>query len=168
MIKYIFTVVFVVFLTGCGYKPVSYYTDKTLSDEVSITVKMNYLMPENVVIVHDAIHEAVLLRLGKKIVKQGKSDTHINLSINSVTFTPLLYDKYGYVTQQQAKVKLVAEVIRKDKKNSKINIFGTHDFSINTDLGSLMSERDRYDAIKKASLKALDNFLAKLVILDSK
>jgi len=94
------------FFGGCGYKPSSYYAKQTFGDGVFVSVTMLRSDPENTVIIKDAINEAVITKFKSKIVSEDKAETKLNVRVDAAAFSPIQYDKNGYVTLYRATVTL--------------------------------------------------------------
>ena len=84
------------------------------------------------------------------------------VKLNNISFVPIQYDKNGYVLAYKSYVTL--ETTYYDKKAHKrvITTKGDYDFSIKSN--SVISDTKRFEAIKFASSKAIDEFISKVSI----
>lgn len=96
------------------------------------------------------------------------ADSELFVSIGSTSFSPILYNSRGYVTSYKAKVSLSIKYIIKDGKSESFSTSGEYDFPIaeNVDgtTNSVISDSKRFEAIKLASLDALNEFVSKISI----
>lgn len=72
--------------------------------------------PRNSVLIKDAVNEAVVSRFGAKLVSKEKADTVLKISIGSISFSPIVYDKYGYVISYKTTVVLAMQYEDENKK----------------------------------------------------
>lgn len=154
--------VVLLWLGGCGYKPSSYYAKEALGDTIYTEVSISRQDPRNSVLINDAINEAIVSRFGAKLSTKERADTILKVRIDSLSFSPTIYDKYGYVNAYKTSVVLSFTYEAKDKKVEKLTASGEYDFFIATN--SIISDTNRYEAIKAASSEALDEFISKIAI----
>jgi len=147
--------VFILILfSACGYKPTSIYTKDVLGDKIYAEVVISLEDPENSVLIKDAVNEAIVSQLRSKIVSEDEADTKFYITLNSVSFVPIQYDKNGYVIAYKTYVGIKTKYIDREKKSHDIYTKGDYDFPIES--SSLISDTKRFEAIKFASQKALD------------
>lgn len=158
----IFVLAITLFLIGCGYKPTSYFAKEVLGDKIYAQIDISRTDPKNSVIIKDAINEAIITRFGARLSTKEAADTKIYLSLSSVTFTPILYDINGYVISYKAKVTLKMRYIDKEKESGIIMTEGEYDFPI--EANSVISDTKRFEAIRYASLDAINEFVSKVSI----
>ena len=109
-------------------------------------------------------------RLPSKILFSVSSPSNLNSnvivffvpSISSISFSPTVYDKYGYVIAYKATVNLLTKYEGVDKKPEQFTTSGEYDFSIAAN--SVISDTSRYEAIKYAASDALDEFVSRIAI----
>lgn len=160
----------VLFLVGCGYKPIAKLTQDMLGDFVYVDVIMSKVDPQNTVAIKDSISQGVIQKLHKTIATKDNSDSAIIASISSLDFVPVLYDDYGFVTAYKANLTMSYKVKLKDGTIKNFNTTGEYDFSVTNSLknerytNTIISDKDRYEAIKNASEEAFDDFISKLAI----
>ncbi|MDD3342277.1 MAG: LPS assembly lipoprotein LptE [Sulfurospirillaceae bacterium] len=152
----------VLLLSGCGYKPTTHYAREILGQKIYAEVIISRKDPRNSVLIKDAVNEAIVSRFGAKITSQEEADTVLNVSIEAVNFSPTVYDQYGYVIAYKAIVSLVIFYENKNGKKVKTTTMGEYDFSI--EANSVISDSSRFNAIKYASLDAIDEFISKIAI----
>jgi hypothetical protein len=160
----IFTFTITLFIIACGYKPSSYYAKKEMEGNVFVKLNVSLEDPKNSVLVKDAILKLLIQKLDSKLVdKESNADVIMNVTINSVNIQTLQYDASGYNKLYRVFVVLKVDYLRKDdgiRKSFKVD--GEYDFSV--DDGTTITETKRFDAISKASDKALDEVLSKIAV----
>lgn len=159
-----------IFLIGCGYIPSSKIASKILGDNVFVDVEMSPVDPKNTVAIKDAIRLGIVSRLNENLVPRDRADTILIAKIRSLTFTKLSYDKYGYVTSYRANLSVLYTLKLKDGKTITQIGNGDHDFRVSRlaknvkDVNSIISDKDRYDAIENASKQAFNEFISAISI----
>lgn len=149
-------------LSGCGYKPTARYAKEILGQKIYAEVTISRQDPRNSVLIKDAVNEAVVSRFGAKLTAKELADTTLHISISSISFSPTVYDKYGYVIAYKTTVTLLTKYQGVDKKPEQFTTSGEYDFSIAAN--SVISDSSRFDAIKYASSDAIDEFVSKIAI----
>lgn len=153
---------FAIVISGCGYKPSSYYAKQALGDRLYAEVTISRQDPRNSVLIKDAVNEAIVSRFGGKLVTKEQADSVLHVKIQSISFSPTVYDTYGYVIAYKASVVLAMEYENANKKIEKLTATGEYDFSI--EANSVISDNSRFDAIRYAANDALDEFVSKIAI----
>jgi len=151
-----------VFISGCGYKPSSYYAKQALGDKLYAEVTISRQDPRNSVLIKDAVNEAIVGRFGGKLVAKEQADSVLHVKIQSLSFSPTVYDTYGYVIAYKATVVLAMQYEDATKKVEKLTATGEYDFSI--EANSVISDTNRFEAIRYAASDALDEFVSKIAI----
>ena len=146
-------------LLGCGYRPSSHFTPKTIGQKVYTEVDISLSDPENAVLLKDALHKALYSRLKSRVTTKREADSMIKVTYQSLRFIPLQYDKNGYVVYYQANISLRFQFIKGDKKEERV-IIGRYEFPIRP--SAIISTSLRFQAIEKGSLRALDEFISYL------
>jgi len=146
-------------LSACGYKPSAKYSREVVGEKISTSVVISAEDPENTVIIKDAVDSAIIEVLHASITSRNDSDTHLTLSISSPTYTPIQYDSHGYVIAYRATVKLAIDR-ETDGFKRKYTTIGTYDFSVLPN--AVLTDQERFDAIKFSSTKAISAFIAKV------
>ncbi len=150
-------------ITGCGYKPSSYYTKQILGDKIYAEVYIDINDPENSILIKDAVNEAIISRFRSSIVdKKDLANTIFYVKFKSKSFIPVAYDKDGYVVAYKTKVLLNITYIDKTGKKDSFDVSGTYDFPI--EANSVISDTKRFEAIKFASYKAISEFISKISV----
>lgn len=164
--SFIVSVLVLFLFTACGYKPSSVYAKKEIYGKVFVELNVNIEDPKNSVLIKDAMVELLVHRLGSKLVnKKELADTIVNVKLNSVGLSTLQYDDSGYIKLYKARANI--NVDYKNKENArKFNVSGTYDFSIED--GGTISDSKRFEAIKAASNKAMDEVISKIAVLSFK
>jgi hypothetical protein len=153
---FIFHLPFLMLMTGCGYKPSSEYARAVVGEKVSAQVLISMEDPENTVIIRDAVETAIITRFKSSLTDRAASDTHLDVTLRNVTFTPLMYDANGYVIAYRTSVEL--QIFRITKKLSRqYTARGIYDFVIEPN--AIISDQARFEAIRYSAEKALDSFV---------
>ena len=147
--------------TGCGYKPTASYARSVLCSNVSVGVDVYAADPANSVIIKDAVLQALITRF--KVITTGRkfSVTHLDVTLKRVGETAIEYDLNGYVIGKRITTNLAIVRHTKGVKKS-YNVTGTFDFRIEPN--AIVSDTDRFKAIKAASLKAIDALIIQLAV----
>jgi len=151
-----------VVISGCGYKPSSYYAKQALGDRIYAEVTISRQDPRNSVLIKDAVNEAIVSRFGGKLVTKEQADSILRVNIQSISFSPTVYDTYGYVIAYKTTVVLAMQYENANKKIEYLTATGEYDFSI--EANSVISDTNRFEAIRYAANDALDEFVSKLAI----
>ena len=152
-------VIILVNLSGCGYKPSAKYAREVLGKKISTSVVISAQDPANTVIIKDAVDQALIEVFHASLTDRKHSDSHLVLSISEPTYAPVQYDANGYVIAYRATIRLGVTRISQDTQK-KYNTLGTYDFSIVPN--AVVTDQERFDAIKYSSLKAIDAFVSQV------
>lgn len=159
-----------IFAIGCGYRPVSKITNEILAQSVFVDVIMSKTDPQNTVAIKDAIKKGIVQRLGREFSDKSVAESYIIAKINSLSFHELSYDQYGYITSYRANLSINFSTKLKNGEIFTLNAVGDHDFKVSKlvknvrDTNSVISDKDRYDAIENASKQAFDEFISALAV----
>ncbi len=168
MIRILGSLLILVFLSACGYKPTAHYSREVLGERIHVDVSISRKDPKNSVLIKDAVNESVITRLGAKLSPKETADSELFVKIGSTSFYPVLYNKNGYVTAYKAKVSLDIRYVTKDGQSESFSTVGEYDFPISENedgtTNSVISDNNRFEAIKLASLDALNEFVSKIAI----
>jgi len=108
----------------------------------------------------DALNKALYSRIKTIVTNKDKASSTIKVSYQSIDFKPLQYNKNGYVVYYQALISLKFQFIKKDRFEEK-TIIGRYEFPIRP--SAIISTSLRFEAIKRGSMRALDEFIAYLL-----
>jgi len=146
-------------MTGCGYQPAAHFAKSVLGDSVSTEVHILMEDPQNTVLIKDAVDRAVITKLRTSLVSKAASESHLDVRVSGVTFTPLRYDTDGYIVTYRTTVALaIAHQRQNQQKNYTTK--GVYDFDIEPN--AIISDQARFEAISQGAAKALDAFVAQL------
>ena len=146
-----------VFINGCGYKPSSHYAKQVVDEKVSTQILISMQDPENTVLIKDAVNEAVVTRFRASLVNEKNSDTHLRIAISKIRFSPLQYNREGYIVTYRTYIVLQILRVKDDKSQTYISK-GVYDFAIEPN--AIISDKARFQAIKQSAQKAIDSFIA--------
>jgi len=145
--------------TSCGYKPSSKFSRVVLGEKISTSVVISKANPENTVLIKDAVDGAIVERLHASLVSRSKSNSHLVFSISKPNYSAIQYDSNGYILAYRMRITLnITRFYAGKQKNYTSK--GTHDFSITPN--AVVTDQDRFDAIKFSAAKAIDAFIAQL------
>ncbi len=145
------------FISGCGYKPSSHYAKQVVGEKVSTQILISMRDPENTVLIKDAVNEAVVSRFRSSLVDKIHSDTHLRIAITKIKFSPLQYNREGYIVTYRTYI--VLNILRTSADKSQTYISkGVYDFAIEPN--AIISDKARFQAIKQSAQKAIDSFIA--------
>ena len=138
------------------------HSKEILGNHIFVEVKTSLKDPENTVLIRDAVNEAVITRFRSRIVPRANADSTLQMELKRVSFLPIQYDKNGYVIAYKTYVDLLTHYRDKNGKSGTITSRGDYDFAIESN--SVISDTKRFEAIKNASYKAVDEFISKLSV----
>ena len=149
---------------GCSYKPSSQYAKEEIQGNVFVKVTIDLEDPQNSVLIKDSINKLLIQKLDVDIVSsESLADTIMYIDVNRVSMQELQYDDLGYNKLYRALVSINVSYFKKgEKKKKSFIVDGEHNFSV--DNGTTINSNQRYDAIKKASDKALEEVLSKIAV----
>jgi len=145
--------------SACGYKPSAKYSREVVGDSISTSVVISAVDPENSVIIKDAIDGAIIEVFHASLVSREYSKTHLDVSLSNPSYSAVEYDTNGYVVTYRANISLTIKATT-DGKTKSYSAKGTHDFRIAPN--AIISDQDRYLAIKNGTIKAIKSFLAQV------
>jgi len=159
MVKISLLLAIFISFSSCGYKSSAKFGRVVLGERVSTTVIISSQDPENSVLIKDAIDSAVLEVFHASLTKRKYAQSHLNIYLSNIEYTPLQYDKYGYIVAYRAMTTLKIIKIKNQKSKTYIT-HGFYDFSIVAN--AVMTDKERFDAINLGALKAIKSFVAQV------
>ncbi len=164
-LKWLFFIFIIFSFTGCGYKPSSKFSRNVLGEKISTSVTISLEDPENTVLIKDSVDRAILETFHASIVDRGSANTHLNVEIQKTWYTPIQYNNDGYVVSY--KMNVLLNITREHNHKSKnYLVSGFYDFSVQPN--SVVSDLDRFDAIRRGATKAIEAFIAQVSIEDAR
>jgi hypothetical protein len=146
-------------LSGCGYKPSSKYSRKVVGEKISTNVVISAQDPENTVLIKDAVDRAIIETFRASLVNKKEATTHLSFKISEPHYTPIQYNADGFVITYRATITLhITRVTDDTRKN--YNAVGTYDFGIAPN--AVITDQERFDAIKYSAQKAIASFIAQI------
>jgi len=144
---------------SCGYKPSSKFSREVMGDKISTSIVISAQDPENTVIIKDAVDEALIEIFHASLYDRATSDTHLVLSIANPSYTPIVYDKDGFVVGYRMSVSL--SIVRHHSGVAKkYSASGTYDFTVAPN--AVVTDQERFEAIRFSALKAISSFVAQV------
>ena len=157
--------IIITLLSACGYKPSSKYAREVLGKRISTDVVISAQDPENTVVIKDAVDTALVEVFHTSLTTYDFADTHLVITLNPPTYTPIQYNADGFVIAYRATITLG---ITRESKNIKkhYSAQGTYDFAVSPN--AVLTDQERFDAIKFGSAKAISSFIAQVSAEGSK
>lgn len=157
--KYLLSLLILLSLSSCGYKPSSKFSREVVGEKISTSILISAQDPENTVIIKDAVDEAIIEIFHASLTDRTSSDTHLTLGISNPSYTPVVYDSDGFVIGYRMNVSL--SIIRLHNGISKkYSAKGTHDFSVAPN--AVVTDQERFEAIRFSAAKAIRSFVAQI------
>lgn len=157
--KVIVLVLISLMISACGYQPSSKFARSVVGEKISTSVVISAQDPENTVIIKDAVDEAIISVFHASLTSRDLSDTHLTLSIGNPSYSPIQYDSNGFIIAYRTNMSLSISRY-KDGVTKNYTTRGTYDFSISPN--AVITDKERFDAIKFSSEKAIQAFLAQI------
>jgi hypothetical protein len=146
-------------LSGCGYKPSAKFSRQVVGEKISTSVVISAVDPENTVIIKDAVDAAIIEVFHASLTSREFSQTHLNVTLGNPSYTPVQYNADGFVVAYRTSI--ILHIVRTTKGMNKNYIAkGTYDFAIAPN--AIISDKERFDAIKNSSTKAIKSFVAQV------
>ena len=160
MVKNFLAIFIMIFITSCGYKPMSYFANKALGDRVYVNIKMNLENTEESVKIKDTINEAIISRFHSRLVRENEADTILNVNVENIKDAIIATNAQGFATFYRVNVTIVFSFERKDKTYTFNNV-GYYDYA-----ASLSSPQttfnNRSTAILEAAKQSIDKFISQI------
>ena len=145
--------------TACGYSPSSKFARSVIGERISTSVVISVQDPENTVVIKDAVDGAIIEVFHASLTTRALSDTHLTLKIQNPLYVPTQYDSNGFIVGYTTTVTLNITRLKNGlSKNYSAN--GTYDFSVSPN--AVLTDQERFDAIKFSSEKAIKSFIAQV------
>ncbi len=156
----IVSILFLLFLlSSCGYKPSAKYARQVTGDSISTNVLISAQDPENTVLIKDAVDSAIIQIFHASLTSRAMAKTHLDISLSQPSYTPIQYNSDGYVVAFRATTTLT--IRRESQESTKMyTAAGSYDFSVVAN--SILTDQERFDAIKFSSIKAITSFVAQV------
>ena len=141
-----------------------------MGDKIYVDVIISKEEPKNSVWIKDAVKEGMVARLNKDLSSKESADTSIIISVKDLNYEAIIYDEFGYITSYKAHLSLNYKTKFKDGSVVDIPATGEYDFSVarrQKDVrfaDSVLSDTQKYEAIKEASKEAFDEYIASLAV----
>ena len=86
----------------------------------------------------------------------------MDITLNSLSLSELSYGDDGYIKLYKAIVNISVKYRNKEGIKRNLTVTGRYDFSIDND--ATISDTKRFEAVKSASNKALDELISKIAV----
>lgn len=156
---YLIILVTIFTLSACGYTPSAKFARQSLGDKISTSVVISAQDPENTVIIKDAVDRAIIEVFQTSLVSKSTSDTHLILTMNMPSYSPVIYDENGYIIGYRMIV--VLNINSFHNGVSKVySARGSYDFAVVPN--AIVTDQQRFEAINFATQRAIKSFLAQV------
>jgi hypothetical protein len=145
--------------SSCGYKPSAKHSRAVVGESISTSVIISSQDPENTVIIKDAVDSAIIQVFHSSLTSRNLSLTHLELSINEPIYLPIQYDSNGFIVGYRATIVLKINRYNKGEKTKYVST-GNYDFAVVAN--AVLTDQQRFDAIKNGAQKAIKSFLAQV------
>ena len=159
VVKVVLTFLIISLITACGYRPSAKFSRELLGQNISTSVVISAEDPENTVLIKDAVDSAIVESLKSSLTSRDDSDTHLNISMNNPSYTAIQYDADGFIIAYRMVVTLKITKYE-DGKSKTYSSKGSYDFNVTPN--SILTDQDRFDAIKFSASKAINSFIARV------
>ncbi|MCD4757017.1 MAG: hypothetical protein K8R39_01970 [Arcobacteraceae bacterium] len=150
-------------LSGCGYKPSSYYAKNEISGKVYVDLEMDIENSQNSVLVKDAMNEMVLSRFNAQLTQnKEEADTQVFVRLASVSHSVMASDNEGYAKTYRANVTISVIYQKRDQEKKNLSVSNYYDY--NVEANSLVSDQQKQEAVKNAATKALGDLFSKIAV----
>jgi len=144
-------------VVACGYKPSSKYAREVVGEKISTNVTISAQDPENTVIIKDAVDAAIIEIFHSSLVAKRYATTHLTLSVSAPSYSPIQYNTDGYIIAYRASISLGIQ----RETNGKVKNYSTHGtYDFNIEPNAVVTDQERFNAIKYSSIKAIASFVA--------
>ncbi len=158
LISLIFSMLFIV---GCGYKPIAKYSKSIFEEPILVTVKIDPEDPSMGEFLQDEVSQTITDRLNLKLTKNvDMAKNYIvinNYTINTVTANK---DDNGNVIRYS--VNSAIEFAIRDKYGFWSKNIVSHEY-VSVKAQSIIGEKEREKAAKVAIRKAIDEFVVAII-----
>lgn len=144
---------------GCGYKPSSKHARAVVGEKISTSIIISSQDPENTVVIKDAVDSAVIEIFRASLVEKNYADTHLTFKLLPPMYAPVQFDSNGFIIGYRATITIAVTRETKGEKK-RYRAHGTYDFSVNPN--SVLTEQQRFDAIRFSAAKAITSFVAQV------
>lgn len=167
VLSVLFIITFSSLFFGCSYKPATHYAKQEIQGNVFVKVSLDLEDPQNSVIIKDSVYKMLVQKLEVDIVeKESLADVVMNVTINNVGLQTLQYDELGNNKLYRAVASINFSYYEKGQSKKKsFSVQGEYDFSIKD---VTVSSDERFEGIRKASDKALEEVLSKIAVASYK
>ena len=163
----LFIFIFSSLFFGCSYKPASHYAKQEIQGNVYVKVSLDLEDPQNSVIIKDSVYKMLVQKLDVDLVeRESLADVIMNVNVNSIGLQTLQYDEYGNNKLYRAVATINFSYYEKGQNKKKsFTVLGEYDFSIKD---ITVSSDERFEGIRKAADKALEEVLSKIAVASYK
>ncbi|MCI5786410.1 LPS assembly lipoprotein LptE [Helicobacter trogontum] len=156
----IFFIFFIICMSGCGYKPMSYYANQALGEKVHVELIVNLENPEESVKIKDMVNEAIVSRFHSRVVNRSEADSILTVDVQNIQDTIIGTNTQGIATFYRVFLNISFSFKRNDKKFNFVNQ-GYYDYAASLNSPTITYE-NRSNAIIEAARQSLDRFISQI------
>lgn len=151
----------IVGLAGCGYQPVGRYAEGIFHDGVYVEVHINPSVPESGTGVKDAVNNAIIKRFHSKLKSRQEAGSFLNITIQSITQSPIAYNQQGFVSYYRTNIVLLIKFKNIQGETFSVTNTGYYDYSADF-TSTIVLDQYRLESISNATNQALDKFISQV------
>jgi hypothetical protein len=156
---YLACIALLLLVSGCGYKPSAKYSREITGEKISTSVIISAQDPENTVVIKDAVDSAIVEIFHASLVARPYADSHLTFKMSEPRYAPIEYDDNGFVIAYRTTLTLhIKRSTAGEVKNYVAK--GTYDFEVTPN--AVITDKERFDAIKYSAEKAITSFIAQV------
>ncbi len=163
----LYTIFFVlsILLTGCGYKPSSYYAKNEIVGKVFVESKINIGSSENSIIIKDVMNEMIINRFNGTLVDTlGEADTVVIVTLLRASNSAISTDDEGYANAYRMTVSINVQYKKTKSTEDYKLISASNYYDYSVDVDSIITDRKKEEAKKLASINALSDIFSKIAV----
>lgn len=151
-------------LTGCGYKPSSYYAKKEITGKVYVDATIDIENAQNSVLIKDMMNNMVINQFETKLAKdKADAESFMKIELSSVSHTALTTDlETAFAKTYRTTVNITVSYYKKGMKSKVITVSNYYDYNVESE--STVSDEKKQEAVRIASKQALDDVFSKIAI----
>ncbi|WP_027327164.1 LPS assembly lipoprotein LptE [Helicobacter pametensis] len=157
-----FALVWLIFLVGCGYQPISYYTSSAFGKSVYVEIKIHPDFPRAGVSLKNELNHALLARLHLELASKEEAQSVIEAEVSNLKFDMIAQDAQGFANHYRANVQVTLTYKDLDEQEYKMVLGASSDYAASETMTSVAIEKAQLEAINSALRSIVDQFVSKI------
>lgn len=158
----LFALICIFLLSGCGYKPLSYYAKTAFGKSVYVEIKNRSDFPQAGVNLKDRLNRVVLARLHLELASKEKAESILEAEITDLNFETISQDTQGFANYYRANIKVAFNYQVLDGERYQVVLESSSDYASDESLNSIMIEENQMNAIDSALKNIVDQFVSRI------